>query len=233
MRPSRTHWKSTLSVLSVCKDTSVLQVCLNEELSFECLVYVDILSIKHYQSTYAADAATHSQDARWLKGASTGEVLQAWRRYFIETYLGRPNIVDRDAERAVMSKTFLKISATIDIHLRAMPGEISHPKKISERCFALMQKALKIARANISSLDSKAVLQTAGWKVTRSGGQYVPVYTMLVYWAVSKINISSELLSLLLFQGAGGLKLCSSMAPNYFFGVDYVRKLRRTMDSKL
>lgn len=82
---------------------------------------------------HVVDEATRYQAARWLKNVSTDAVWHALRMWWIDVYLGPPNIIVHYAGKQFMSRVFQSNSGMLHIQTKPAPIEAPHSMSSVER----------------------------------------------------------------------------------------------------
>jgi hypothetical protein len=90
---------------------------------------------------YIVDEGTRFQAGRWLQDISAKHTWDVLRMYWIDSYLGPPDLITHDARKNFVSKEFKQYTTILGISIKAVPVEAHNSIGIVERYHGLIRRA--------------------------------------------------------------------------------------------
>ena len=158
-----------------------------EELRFNHVVAVDVMTIDKRPVLHMVDESTHFMTARWLPLMTSIETWKAIRRCCIDVYLGPPDFLRVDQGTNLVSKEFKENAAACDIMILEAPVESPSTMSHVERYHPPLRAAYRKLRSSLSSKETDAdMLQLAVKAVNDTIGPEGLCPTLLVFGALPR-----------------------------------------------
>ena len=161
---------------------------LKDDLDFNYNIIIDIIYIEGKPVLHLVDEATRFQAGRWLKNVSAQQVWDQLRLYWIDIYLGPPNLVTANAGKQFMAKKFKHYAINIGIIIKNALMEAHHSMGMVERYHEPLRQAYSIITTEIPSIKPDLALQMSFKAINNSIGPNGLVSTLLVFGAYPKMT---------------------------------------------
>jgi hypothetical protein len=147
-------------------------------------MYIDGQPLLH-----AVDESTRFEAARWVKSMSAQHAWDALRAYWIDVYLGPPDILTHDVGTNFASEEFRQYATSMSITTKEVPVEAHQSVGIVERYHAPLRRAYIIIREELKGkgIDKDVMLQMAVKAVNDTAGPDGIVPTLLVFGAYPRM----------------------------------------------
>ncbi len=158
-------------------------------------MYIDGDPILH-----VINEATRFQAARWLNNMSTKPTWDTLRLYWIDVYIGTPDLITHDAVTNFVSKEFRQYATSMAITTRIVLVEVYWSIGMVERYHAVLRRAYKVIAADLQGcgLNKKTILPMAVKEINDTAGPNGLVPTLLVfraYLCMSKYDIPTSIMT--------------------------------------
>ena len=166
----------------------------HDEKEFNHTIYVDVFYLNGRPVLHVVDEATKYQAARWLSSVSAAAIWQSLRLCWIDVYIGPPDIIAHDAGKGFVADEFQASSEMLRISTKPIPVESPQSMATVERYHASLRKAYNIIAADSpEGTDPAVTLQAAVKAVNDSVGPEGLIPTLLVYGALPKLGLPTDL----------------------------------------
>ena len=112
------------------KSPSRFKFALNEDVNFNYSILVDIMYIDGDPILHFVDEATRFQAARCLNNMFAKHIWDTLRLYWIEVYIGPPDLITHDTGSNFVSKEFRPYATSMGITTRSVPVEANCSIKV-------------------------------------------------------------------------------------------------------
>eukprot|EP00171_Calliarthron_tuberculosum_P013661 IDg13661t1 len=194
---------------------------LRDDIYFNHTIYIDIFYIDGNPILHVVDEATRYQAALWLESASSDAIWAALRLCWIDVYLGSPDFFVHDASTALVAKEFQASAEYLQIRTKTIPVEAAHSFSVAERYHVPVKKAYHRIMFEAPRLDKVAALQIAVKAVNDSVGPDGLLPTLLVYGALPRLVLPSDLPAQPTINRAHALKKATQEMSRYFASRKY------------
>ena len=154
-------------------------------------VIMDIMTLNSRPVLHLVDEATAFQAAVFLKDYSARSTWTAFKRAWIDTYLGPPDFVMHDAGKNFASDEFRQNARIFDIQIREVPVEAHHSIGKVERYHQVLRRAYEIITTEAPAISAEDALQSAVKAINDTAGPDGLVPTLLVFGAYPRMTASS------------------------------------------
>ena len=163
----------------------------NGPFEFNHGVIMDIMTLSSRPVLHLVDEATAFQAATFLRDYSAKTTWAAFKRIWIDTYIGPPDFVTHDAGKNFASDEFRQNARVFDIQIQEVPVEAHHSIGKVERYHHLLRRAYEIMTKEAPTISAEDALQSAVKAVNDTAGPDGLVPTLLVFGAYPRMTASS------------------------------------------
>lgn len=127
-----------------------------------------------------------------MKKVTAEKLWRTLRLFWIEFFLGTPDITSHDAGKNFVVKAFQSNADIIHAKRKKIPVEASHSMIIVERYYEPIRNAYRIIRNEARNIDKELTLQSSIKSIKDSVGPDGLVPTLLVYGALPRLGMSTD-----------------------------------------
>ena len=161
---------------------------IKDDVDFNYNIIVDILYIQGKLVLHIVDESTRFQAGRWLKDVSARHVWDQLRTFWIDTYLGPPDLISTDAGKQFTSREFKQFAANMGIVVKTVPVEAHHSIGLVERYHGLIRRVDTIILTEIPGIEPELALQMSFKALNDSVGPNGLVPTLLIFGAYPRMS---------------------------------------------
>lgn len=124
----------------------------DDSIAFNHNIYCDILTIEKVQVLHVVDEATRFKAAANLANMTAEELWRALKSFWINVYLGPPDIITHDSGINFVARSFEDNAALLHITCTKVPVEGANRMSIVERYHEPLRRAFRIMRTKCPKL---------------------------------------------------------------------------------
>lgn len=196
------NFKTPTNISAHCKHCQLnrpapgrFKVKLKDDKKLNHTVLVDVMYLEgNAQTLYVIDEATKYQAATFLKSVSSQSIWQVLRLFWIDVYVGPPDLIIHDAGTNFTAKEFQQNAVSLAIRTKCVPVEAAHSIRLVERYHGLLRRAYNIISTELGTIEKSLKLQMAVKTINDTASPNGLVPTLLVYGTYSRMA-NADLLS--------------------------------------
>jgi hypothetical protein len=153
-------------------------------------IYVDVMYIDGDPILHVIDEATRFQAAKWLRDLSAKHTWETLQYYWMDTYLGPPDLITHDAGKNFVSKKFRQYATSLGITTKSVPVEAHWSIGIVERAHPELKRAYNIISEELKGegVTKHILLQMAVKAINDTAGPNGLVLTLLLFGAYPRMT---------------------------------------------
>jgi hypothetical protein len=160
---------------------------LKNNINFNYNVIVNVMYISGAPLLHIVDEGTRFQAGRWLQNVSAKHIWDVLRTYWIDTYLGPPNLITYNARKNFVSNEFKQYASVMGVGTKGVLVEAHNSIGMVKRYHGPIRRAYQIIVSEIPELDKDIALQMAFKVINNSAGLDGLVPTLLVFGAYPRM----------------------------------------------
>lgn len=117
---------------------------INDDVSFNLVVYLDVCKIEGVNILHTVDAATSYQSGHRLLNKTAAAIWSVFHRFWLDSYLGPPYVITHDAGTNFSSREFAPNCDLMHIRLDPVPKEAPRSMTTVERQHASLRRSFLV-----------------------------------------------------------------------------------------
>lgn len=126
------------------KSSGYFKFTLREDANFNYLILVDIIYIDDNPILHIIDETIRFQVAKWLNNISAKHIWGTLQLFWIDVYIGPPNLIIHNASSNFVSKEFCQYVISMAIATKNVPVKAYWSIKMVEKYYTILQRAYKV-----------------------------------------------------------------------------------------